>query len=149
MPRKFLNFVIPRSLALSRALFAAATALALVCLPAHGAGGGEQTYKAVCMECHASGKDKAPKFGDRAGWAPLIKEGQARITADGWVGVRGMPAKGGKADLTLEDFAQAVAFMARAGGAKWADPDAAMLERVRAQEKKVRARQAANKAAGK
>jgi hypothetical protein len=68
-------------------------------------------------------------------WAPLIREGQAKLTADGWLGVRGMPPKGGKADLSLEDFARAAAFMARAAGAAWKDPDAPMMASIRKKEK--------------
>ncbi len=58
------------------------------------------------------------------------------ITIDGWFGERGMPPKGGKADLGLEEFARAVAHMGRAAGAKWKDPDAATLTRLKAAEKK-------------
>ena len=97
---------------------------------------GEMVYKETCLACHATGLEKAPKFGDHKAWVPLIKEGQARITADGWVGERGMPARGGNPNLSLEEFARAVAFMARAGGGNWKDPDSAMLERIRSAEKK-------------
>ena len=97
---------------------------------------GEQVYKETCFACHASGVEKAPKFGDRQAWEPLIKEGQHVLTAHAWVGVRGMPARGGKADLTLEEFARAAAYMARAAGGDWQDPDAALLMRIKAEEKK-------------
>lgn len=97
---------------------------------------GEQVYKETCFACHASGVEKAPKFGDRQAWEPLIKEGQHVLTAHAWVGVRGMPARGGKADLSLEEFARAAAYMARAAGGDWNDPDAALLNRIRAEEKK-------------
>ena len=70
-------------------------------------------------------------------WAELIKEPQAALTADGWVGVRNMPAKGGRPDLPLEEFSRAVAYMARAAGAKWTDPDAAMMKQIQAEEKKA------------
>lgn len=97
---------------------------------------GEDVYKQVCFACHAEGVANAPKFGDSKKWAPLLKEGQVEPTAHGWVGVRGMPAKGGRDDLTLEEFARAAAFMARAGGGKWRDPDAAMMKRIEAEVKK-------------
>lgn len=104
---------------------------------------GEQVYAQVCAACHAEGKDKAPKFGDRKMWAPLIKEGQSKLTADGWLGVRAMPPKGGKPDLALAEFSRAAAHMARAGGATWKDPDAAMLANI---EKRVKEREAARAA---
>lgn len=104
---------------------------------------GEQVYKAVCVACHADGRDKAPKFGDRKVWAPLIQEGQSKLTADAWIGVRAMPPQGGKADLPLEDFSRAVAYMARAAGATWKDPDPALLANL---QKRIKARQEAAKA---
>jgi len=98
---------------------------------------GEQVYKETCMACHATGLLKAPKFADKKDWGPLIKEPQATLTADGWVGLRDMPPKGGKPDLALEEFARAVAYMARAAGATWKDPDAAMMKQIQAEEKKA------------
>jgi len=97
------------------------------------AGSGEQVYREVCAACHSTKFDKAPQFGDRKAWAPLIKEGQALLTAHAWAGVRNMPPKGGKSDLELEDFARAVAYMARQAGGKWQDPDAALLAKIRAE----------------
>jgi cytochrome c5 len=98
---------------------------------------GEQVYKETCVTCHGTGLLKAPKFGDKKDWAELIKEPQATLTADGWVGVRDMPAKGGKPDLAIEAFARAVAYMARSAGATWKDPDAAMMKQIQAEEKKA------------
>jgi len=97
---------------------------------------GEQVYKEVCGVCHNTGVAKAPKLSNKKAWEPLISEGQAVLTAHGWVGVRGMPAKGGKADLPLEEFARATAFMARAAGGTWQDPDAKMMESIREEEEK-------------
>lgn len=97
---------------------------------------GDQIYKEVCSVCHATGVANAPAFGDKGKWAPLIKEGQAVLTSHAWVGVRGMPAKGGRPDLSLEEFSRAAAFMARAAGANWKDPDAKMLQQIRAEESK-------------
>ena len=100
---------------------------------------GERVYNEVCSVCHSVGVAGAPKFLDKAVWAPLIAEGQPVLTAHAWVGVRGMPAKGGRQDLGLEEFSRSVAFMARAAGGNWKDPDAAMLVAISAEEKKRRA----------
>jgi cytochrome c5 len=97
---------------------------------------GEQVYKEVCLACHGSGVANAPKAGEPGGWAALFEEGQAVVTAHGWVGVRGMPAKGGRPDLSLEEFARATAWMARSAGGDWQDPDEAMLEVIREEEAK-------------
>ena len=40
-------------------------------------------------------------------------------------------------DLSIEEFGRAVAYMARASEGNWKDPDAAMLERIRIEEKKT------------
>ena len=88
---------------------------------------GENTYKQVCASCHGAGVLKAPKFGDKAQWAPLIAEGQVTLTAHGYVGVRGMPAKGGNPNLSVEGFADAVAYMVNKAGGNWKTPDAKTL----------------------
>lgn len=95
-----------------------------------GSKSGEQVYKAVCMACHETGVAHAPKFGDPTAWAPLIAEGQAVLTGHAWVGVRAMPARGGSAELTLAEFARAVAHMARGSGGTWKDPDPKLLLRI-------------------
>lgn len=104
---------------------------------------GERTYREVCMVCHGTGVAGAPKTGDAEGWTKLLEEGQAVVTAHGWVGVRGMPAKGGRADLALEDFARATAWMARSAGGDWPNPDEAMMAAIRDEEVKRNAELAA------
>jgi cytochrome c5 len=91
---------------------------------------GEQVYNEACMACHATGVASAPKFRDRQAWAPLIAEGQHVLTGHAWVGVRAMPAKGGKPDLKLAEFARAVVYMAGNAGANWTEPDAAMIRKI-------------------
>lgn len=105
-------------------------------VPAETPESGETVYRQTCAACHGEGIGRAPRFGDGATWAPLIEEGQAVLTAHAWVGVRAMPPRGGRADLSLEEFARAVAHMARAAGGDWQDPDADMLARIRAEVKK-------------
>ncbi len=82
------------------------------------------------MACHATGVENAPRLGDRQAWKPLVDEGQDTLTAHAWVDVRGMPARGGQPGLSLEEFARATAYMARAAGGDWPDPDADMLAEI-------------------
>ena len=91
---------------------------------------GVQTYKAVCAVCHASGVANAPKVGDKNVWKPLLDEGQVILTAHGYVGVRAMPPKGGKPDLSIEQFAEAVNYIVNNSGGQWSSPDKAMLEKI-------------------
>ena len=85
---------------------------------------GEITYKQVCVSCHGAGVLNAPKFGDKAKWAPLIAEGQVTLTAHAYVGVRAMPPKGGNPNLTVEVFSDALVYMVNNSGGKWTSPDA-------------------------
>ena len=114
---------------MKKTLFAAT--LSVVCATTFAATG-EDTYKAVCANCHATGLAGSPKVGSTKEWGKLIKEGQINLTADGYNGVRGMPARGGRADLTVADFGSAVAYMANQAGANWQEPDESMLKKINA-----------------
>ena len=103
---------------------------------------GESTYKQVCASCHDAGVLKAPKFGDKAKWKPLIAEGQVILTAHGYFGVRGMPAKGGNPNLSVEGFADALVYMVNNSGGNWKSPDAKTLAAIN---KEIDARKAGMK----
>lgn len=91
---------------------------------------GEDTYKAVCANCHSKAVANSPQIGDVAKWAPLIAEGQVIITAHGYVGVRAMPAKGGKHDLSVEGFSEALNYMINKSGGSWKTPDSKMIKEI-------------------
>ncbi len=91
---------------------------------------GENTYKQVCVSCHAAGVLNAPKFGDKAKWAPLIAEGQVTLTAHAYFGIRGMPPKGGNPNLSIEGFADALVYMVNNSGGNWKSPDAKTIAAI-------------------
>ena len=91
---------------------------------------GENTYKQVCANCHGAGVLNAPKFGDKAKWAPLIAEGQVELTGHAYFGVRGMPPKGGSPNLSVEGFADALVYMVNNSGGNWKSPDAKTLAAI-------------------
>lgn len=101
---------------------------------------GAAVYRAVCASCHDAGAAGAPRLGDRKAWAALLREGQPALTGIAYVGIRGMPARGGAPDLGVEDFARATVYMANAGGGRWNDPDAQMLARIEGVVARQRAR---------
>ncbi len=102
---------------------------------------GEEIYNATCANCHAKGLAGAPQTGDKKAWSKLIKEGQLQLTADGYSGVRAMPAKGGRPELTVAEFGSAVVFMANQAGANWQEPDDDMLKKINARiEKRAQAK---------
>jgi len=119
----------PALLAFAAALYCSQAASAPPSL-LQGSKSGEQAYKAVCAACHESGIAHAPKFGDKAAWAPLIAEGQHDLTGHAWVGVRAMPPRGGSTELTLAEFSRAVAFMVRGSGGNWKDPDLKLMKAI-------------------
>jgi cytochrome c5 len=83
---------------------------------------GKQVVEAVCAACHATGALNAPKIGDAGAWGPLIKDGHAHLTEMAIKGVRQMPPKGGNPQLTDDEVARAVAFMANQAGASFKEP---------------------------
>jgi cytochrome c5 len=97
---------------LAASLIALGASLATPCAFGQKPDSGEAVYQEVCAACHGTGVPRAPQLGKHRQWAPLIREGQAVLTAHAWVGVRGMPARGGRSDLDLATFSSAVAYMA-------------------------------------
>jgi len=81
---------------------------------AGGAGSGKATFDAVCNVCHGAGVAGAPKFGDKAAWAPRIKQGMGVLHANAIKGKGAMPPKGGNPSLSDADVAAAVDYMVSA-----------------------------------
>ena len=76
-------------------------------------GAGEALYKQACLACHAAGVAGAPKFGDKAAWAPRIQTGVDALTASAIKGKGAMPPKGGSA-ASDADIHSAVVYMVNA-----------------------------------
>jgi cytochrome c5 len=66
---------------------------------------GNEVYREVRAARHGLKVPTAPQLGDRQAWT-LIKEGQVVLTADGWVGVRAMPARGGRSRIAQRQKAK-------------------------------------------
>ncbi|HSW82134.1 MAG TPA: cytochrome c oxidase subunit II [Usitatibacter sp.] len=75
---------------------------------------GKGTYDTTCVACHGTGAAGAPKLGDKAAWAPRLKQGAAVLHDHAIKGKGAMPPKGG--NMTLSDAAvkAAVDYMAEA-----------------------------------
>ena len=56
---------------------------------------GKAVYDATCAMCHAAGVAGAPKFGDKAAWAPRIAQGLPALYNSALHGKNAMPPKGG------------------------------------------------------
>lgn len=84
---------------------------------------GAAVYTAACAACHGSGAAGAPKFGDAGAWGPRIAQGYDTVLKHAVEGLRGMPAKGGNADLDNVEVARAVVHMVNASGGKFKEPE--------------------------
>lgn len=89
---------------------------------APGSRSGEEIYQSVCASCHGSGVLGAPKTGDAAAWAPRIAQGFDTLTKNAINGIRGMPPRGGGADLTDIEVQRAVAHLANTAGGNFTEP---------------------------
>jgi cytochrome c5 len=80
---------------------------------AAAAGAGEALFKSTCTACHTAGVAGAPKFGDKAAWAPRIKTGIDALVTSALMGKGAMPPKGGSA-APEGDIRAAVEYMVNA-----------------------------------
>lgn len=107
----------PAAAAPAAAPVAAAPAAAAPAAPAKVAIDGKAIYTNSCAACHAAGIMGAPKPGDKADWAPRIKQGQATLydhAIKGFQGTKGMmPPKGGST-ASDDEVKAAVDYMAGA-----------------------------------
>ena len=78
--------------------------------PAAASNVGKSIYDTTCMACHSSGVAGAPKFGDKAAWAPFIAKGMDDMVKKATQGVGAMPPKGGST-ASDADFKAAIQYM--------------------------------------
>jgi cytochrome c5 len=75
----------------------------------------EDLYNSACSACHGQGIGGAPRFGDKAAWAPRIAKGMDTLhkhALEGFQGQTGfMPPKGGRVDLADDLVMQGVDYM--------------------------------------
>jgi len=81
---------------------AAATAPAPAAPQQVAANAGETLFKQTCIACHGAGVAGAPKFGDKAAWAPRIKQGVDVLVQNAIKGKGAMPPKGGSSASDAE-----------------------------------------------
>ena len=78
--------------------------------PAPAANAGKALYEQTCAVCHGAGIAGAPKFGDKAAWAPFVATGLDTMVEKATKGVGAMPPKGGST-ASDEDFKAAIQYM--------------------------------------
>ena len=87
---------------------------------------GQQVFDKICSQCHAADSTVAfsPKVTHNDQWTARIAQGFETLVQHAVQGFKGpaggvMPAKGGATDLTDEEVARAVAYMANQSGANF------------------------------
>jgi c(7)-type cytochrome triheme protein len=105
-----------------RIVLASLTAAALLAAAmdsfAQDKSGAKAIYESACAGCHGSGVLGAPKFGDAAGWAPRAKAGIDALVKSATAGTaKGMPPKGGRADLSAAQLREVIEYMMSGGKA--------------------------------
>lgn len=80
---------------MKRAFVLIGTLAALTLSGQVSAADGKAVFEKSCKGCHTA---MNPKVGDKAAWAPLIKQGEAALTASVMKGKKPMPPKGGAKD---------------------------------------------------
>lgn len=94
--------------------FARQLAFALINLSLAGAAmaaDGKAVYEKTCALCHAASVAGAPKFGDKAAWAPRAATGKAALLSSVVKGKGAMPPKAGAPSLTEADLVAAIDYM--------------------------------------
>lgn len=81
---------------------------------AGGASEGKSVYNRACVACHQTGVAGAPKFGDKAVWAPRIQQGVEALYTNSLKGKGAMPPKGGQTALPDAEVKAAVDYMVAA-----------------------------------
>ena len=71
----------------------------------------KKTYDSKCASCHAAGVAGAPKFGDKAAWAPRIATGMDAMLAVAIKGKGAMPPKGACMDCTDAQLKSTIKYM--------------------------------------
>jgi cytochrome c5 len=82
---------------------------------------GEEIVTEVCAACHKTGVANAPKLGDKAGWAPRLKQGLTGLLQSVVKGKGAMPARAGTS-LTDQELSSAIVYMANQSGGNLKEP---------------------------
>lgn len=109
---------------------------------------GKEVVDAVCVGCHGSGKDGAPRIGDVAAWSGRASQGLTALTENALKGIRKMPAHGGDFGVSDVELQRAIVHMVNSSGGRWIEPARPRTELARTSESIVQGQCAACHKAG-
>ena len=77
---------------------------------------------AVCIACHGTGANGAPKIGDKKAWEKRAEQGLTGLTKNAINGIRRMPPHGGNTGVTDAEIERAITYMVNQSGGHWTEP---------------------------
>jgi len=83
---------------------------------------GKQVVDEVCVKCHGTGLNGAPRIGDGTAWAKRSAQGLSSLTSHALEGIRNMPPHGGNLTLTDVELERAITYMVNQSGGLWIEP---------------------------
>ncbi len=87
-----------------------------------GGRSGKQVVDAVCVACHGSGANGAPKIGDTKAWSKRAAQGLTSLSQNAIKGIRQMPPHGGSSGVTDVEIERAIIYMVNLSGGDWIEP---------------------------
>lgn len=110
-----------------RAFAASALALVMCLAPVGGMAqnadrSGKEIVESLCVSCHGSGANGAPKIGDRKAWSKRASQGLTSLTQHALSGIRQMPSHGGNPNLSDTEIERAITYMVNRSGGRWTEP---------------------------
>ena len=116
-------------LAIARISLALVAAVALVaCMTSTTAAAqgkersGKEVVDGLCIACHGTGANGAPRIGDKKAWAKRASQGLTSLTKSALEGIRQMPPHGGNPNLTDTEIERAITYMVNQSGGHWTEP---------------------------
>ncbi len=110
-----------RSLFDGSLLFLAAIAVSMTAAAAVERSG-KEVVESVCVSCHGTGKNGAPRIGDKKAWADRAAKGLTGLTKSALAGIRAMPPHGGNPGLSDSEIERAITYMVNQSGGHWIEP---------------------------
>ena len=83
---------------------------------------GKQVVDSLCISCHGTGANGAPKIGDKKAWSGRAAQGLTSLTRRALDGIRQMPPHGGNPSLTDTEIERAITYMVNQSGGHWTEP---------------------------
>ncbi len=83
---------------------------------------GKEVVDTLCIACHGTGANGAPRIGDEKAWAARASQGLTGLTKNALTGIRKMPPHGGNPNLSDTEIERAITYMVNQSGGNWTEP---------------------------